>query len=206
MRSTNLLIVFAKNIELGKVKTRLAKTVGNEQALEIYSHLFQLTETIALQSQEWDVHIYFSDKIDHKNYTNCLKFVQQGSDLGERMHHAFAEGFEQGYARIVGIGTDLPDLSTSILTEAFVALEDKHVVIGPAQDGGYYLIGMNQCVDNVFQNKPWSTESLFEVTLAELNQLNYTVEILEQLNDIDTFEDFLHSNLVKSMPHISALF
>ncbi len=202
MNSTNLLIVLAKNGELGKVKTRLAKSIGDQQALEVYNYLFNYTERVIQRLVNCDVHVYFSDRILEENYRGYSKFVQTGNDLGERMCQAFKNGFELGYERVLGIGTDLPDLTVEIINKAINALEDRDLVFGPATDGGYYLLGMKQCHSCIFENKRWSTENLLQVTLDELREQKFTIHLLESLNDIDTYEDFKHSNLVEKLPNI----
>jgi rSAM/selenodomain-associated transferase 1 len=192
--SKTLLIVFVKNAVLGKVKTRLAKTIGNKRAFEVYQQLLMITEN-CVKEVEVDKHIYFSDKVDNSQWGNELKFVQKGESLGDRMFNAFKEGFVQGYDKVVLIGSDLPDISPEIIQEGFVALADKELVFGPAEDGGYYLIGMRNPFRFIFENKPWSEPSLLNVTLEELGKQKLSFSLLQTLNDIDTFEDFKSSKL-----------
>ena len=192
----DLLIVFVKNIKLGKVKTRLAKTIGNEAAIEVYSELVKLTEE-ATQHIVIDKHIYFSDAIIENKWPNTFKTVQQGKDLGERMQNAFKTGFEKGYERIVLIGSDLPDISTEIIQDGLHTLKTSNVVFGPAEDGGYYLIGLTKMHGFIFKNKPWSEPNLLEETLKELSSKNVEYSTLITLNDIDTLEDLLASNFYK---------
>lgn len=184
----DLLIVFVKNIKLGKVKTRLAKTIGDENAFEIYKALVEITEK-ATQNLSVDIRIYFSDVIVNSKWQGFKKYVQVGGDLGERMKNAFKTGFEDGYQRIVLIGSDLPTISDKIITNAFKELEGNSVVFGPAEDGGYYLIGLTKLYGTIFTNKPWSKENLLKITLAELQSNKIDVSLIETLNDIDTFED-----------------
>ncbi len=205
MNSSTLLIVFAKNAQFGKVKTRLAATIGDQQALEVYHYLFASTEQIVQQLGSCDVHIYFSDRIEQETYTGRPKFVQQGSDLGERMGQAFAASFDSGYRRVLGIGTDLPDLSVELIQDAVQALQSNDVVFGPADDGGYYLLGMNKYYSYIFEDKAWSTQYLLQSTLDELTEQQRTVHLLESKNDIDTYEDFAESILPERMPHIKPI-
>lgn len=191
-----LLIIFVKNIKLGKVKTRLAKTIGDEGALEVYTQLVQITEK-ATETIDVDKLIYFSDTIINTKWKMVNKKVQIGNDLGERMHNAFYDGFKQGYESIVLIGSDLPEISAAIILNGFAALEQKEVVFGPAEDGGYYLIGMNSLNPMLFENKPWSKNNLLAITLQELSQENIAFSLIEMLNDIDTFEDLLASEFYK---------
>lgn len=192
-----LIIVFVKNIKLGKVKTRLAKTIGNQAALEVYSELVKVTEK-ATRNTPTDKHIYFSDAIEDSKWQDTHKTVQEGENLGERMKNAFQKGFADGYERIVLIGTDLPDINTKHLKKGLKALVNNSMVFGPAMDGGYYLIGMNKFHTFIFENKPWSLPNLLESTLLELKQKNISFSLLETLNDIDTFEDLKASSFYKN--------
>ena len=195
--SKKLLIVFVKNILLGKVKTRLAKTIGKPAAFEVYKHLVEITEHETSKMKSCDVHIYFSDVIIDDKWPNQQKFVQQGIDLGERMQNAFKNGFELGYQNIIGIGSDLPDLNAEIINHGFEKLNKNDAVFGPAEDGGYYLIGMNKLIKCTFVNKKWSTNDLLFVTKNELQEANYSIAELTTLNDIDTLDDLKSSTISK---------
>lgn len=189
MKNDALLLIFAKNIILGKVKTRIARTEGDNFAFSVYKRLIDITEEESLRLENADVHVYFSDVVINAKWPNQHKFVQQGNDLGERMMDAFQRGFDLGYKRIIGIGTDLPDLNAAVMSEGLEKLKSFDTVFGPSEDGGYYLIGMNRMIPQIFENKPWSTESLLEVTLDELDELKISSVKLGTLNDIDTIED-----------------
>jgi uncharacterized protein len=192
-----LIIVFVKNITLGKVKTRLAKTIGNQAALEVYTELVKVTEN-ALQHITTNKRICFSETIEENAWLNYQKETQIGIDLGERMKNAFNKGFQDGYKRIVLIGSDLPNITENNLQDALSILKTKQTVFGPALDGGYYLIGQSKPNDFIFENKPWSQPELLETTLSELNKNNVTYSLLETLNDIDTFEDLKASIFYKT--------
>jgi hypothetical protein len=188
----NLLLVFVKNPQLGKVKTRLAATVGNEEALRIYQLLFQHTAKVATSGQ-WAVAVYYSDFIPQQPdaFLDVARNVQQGADLGMRMQNAFDWGFAAGYKQIVIVGSDCPALSTQHLEEAFAALHaHADVVMGPAQDGGYYLLGMKQLHKTLFQNKPWSTDLVAAITKQDCAQLHLNITLLPVLNDVDDEEDW----------------
>ncbi|WP_339752863.1 TIGR04282 family arsenosugar biosynthesis glycosyltransferase [uncultured Winogradskyella sp.] len=191
-----LVIVFVKNIKLGTVKTRLAKTIGDIGAFEVYSELVKITEK-ATEKLDIDKRIYFSNAVVDTKWKNDFKTVQNGVDLGERMLNAFKEGFEVGYKKIVLIGSDLPDLNETYITKGIEALNENDVVFGPAEDGGYYLIGLSKIEESIFKNKPWSQPNLLKQTLQELQRLQITVSTLEPLNDIDTYEDLIASNFYK---------
>ena len=111
------------------------------------------------------------------------------------MENAFADGFKDGYEHIVLIGSDLPDISQKIVEDAFTQLETTEVVIGPAEDGGYYLIGLNQLHPFIFKHKPWSQSNLLEVTIGELKKEKVVYSLLDVYNDVDTFEDLKSSSL-----------
>ena len=190
--SKNLLLVFTRNPALGKVKTRLAKTVGDKTALEIYTFLLERTRDIAAKVTA-DKAVYYSVKIrenDIWDATIFQKHLQVGEDLGIRMLHAFKNGFETGYEKVLIIGSDLYDLTAEIIENAFKALENNEVVIGPAEDGGYYLLGMNSLEEKVFKNKDWGTETVRKDTLEDLKDKK--VFLLGELNDVDVFEDIEH--------------
>jgi rSAM/selenodomain-associated transferase 1 len=190
MLQKKLFIVFAKNGELGKVKTRLAQTIGNEGALRVYLDLLQITEEVSSAVENVYLRIYFSDYSLEDRWPGKEKYIQQGADLGQRMKNAFEQGFNDGFTSIVGIGADLPEITPTHISDAFHALESMDFVYGPALDGGYYLVGIS--FDKglyVFENKPWSTEDLFQLTKAEILENQHSVFELETLNDIDTLED-----------------
>ncbi|MFT5778735.1 MAG: rSAM/selenodomain-associated transferase 1 [Crocinitomicaceae bacterium] len=195
MNSNCLLVVFVKNAVKGNAKTRLAASIGDDAALEVYHHLIGITERETLAVNECDVHIYFSSEIDESLWPGKQKYVQQGADLGERMMDAFVRGFELGYDRIIGIGSDLPDLNEKSFTEAFEKLKTGDAIFGPSDDGGYYLIGMRELLPCVFENKPWSTSELLELTLAELREKGHSINLLPTLNDVDTLEDLKTSSI-----------
>lgn len=198
----NLLLIFTRNPELGKVKTRLAKTIGNEKALEIYKLLLNKTKETS-EHIDCDKAVYYSVKIrendiwDTKTYQ---KHQQHGEDLGIRMQNAFMNGFETGYEKIMIIGSDLFDLTPKHINNAFEKLNNNDVVIGPAEDGGYYLLGMKKPHPLIFQNKEWGTSSVRKDTLDDLK--NNSVFLLPELNDIDLYEDLKrHDSLLKLINH-----
>lgn len=199
-----LLIVFVKNIKLGKVKTRLAKSIGNEAAFNIYKALVKITEK-ATKNIQIETHIYFSDEVAHTKWNSHFKTTQTGTNLGERMKNAFKDGFKKGFEHIVLIGSDLPEISSEIILQGFSKLEKKDVVFGKAADGGYYLVGLKNMNHTIFDHKPWSTPQLLEVTLQELKEKQQSVSFLETLNDIDTFEDLIASDFYKNNKHIRSL-
>ena len=192
IKSKNLLLIFTRNPELGKAKTRLAKTVGDEKALEIYKFLLDKTKEITSKVTS-DKAVYYSVKIrendiwDAKSYQ---KHQQVGEDLGIRMLNAFKNSFAAGYQKVMIIGSDLFDLTSENIENAFQQLNSNDVVLGPAEDGGYYLLGMNALQEDIFKNKDWGTASVRKDTLIDLQ--DKAVFLLKELNDVDVFEDIEH--------------
>ncbi len=187
------LVIFTKNPEVGKVKTRLAATLGNEAALSVYEHLLSHTASIT-NYLSVDKFVFYSshfleeDIWDNKHF---FKQVQAGSDLGEKMKNAFDATFQNGYDKIVIIGTDCPDLNAGIIMNAFAYLNSHDVVIGPAEDGGYYLLGMKTRHSEIFQNISWSSDKVLKQTIAICEVLKLSYHLLPELSDIDNEDDFI---------------
>lgn len=191
MQYKNAIILFTKNPELGKVKTRLAKTIGDEKALHIYKQLLKHTQAIVAPI-EADKFVFYSDSItlnDQWNTAHYHKKLQYNGDLGQRMATAFEEVFSLGYQSVCIIGSDCYELNSEIITNAFSKLEDFETVIGPTFDGGYYLLGLNQMYPQLFQNKTWSTDSVFSDTINDFKQLSLSWTSLIKLSDIDEEKD-----------------
>lgn len=190
--SKNALIVFQKNAIPGKVKTRIAVTVGDERALEIYHWLTARTHTV-LRKSEIQTFLFFSDYIPDSEIENLQGFhlrVQSSGDLGQRMSAAFNGVFSEGFDKVIIIGTDCPGLTAADLKNAFVALDSYDLVFGPALDGGYYLLGSNQLYLDLFTDIPWSTDMVLELTLRKASEMGLNYELQKVLSDIDTFEDW----------------
>jgi len=194
----NLLIILTRNPELGKVKTRLAKSIGDQNALGIYKFLLNYTVQVT-KDLSVDKVVYYSDKIienDLWDRNTYQKKAQYGNDLGKRIQNAFENAFENGYKNVVIIGSDMYDLKPTHLEEAFEKLNSHEVVIGPAEDGGYYLLGMNSLQLNAFKEKAWGTETVLKDTLNDLGDLDIT--LMEALNDIDVIEDIKEQEVFQS--------
>ncbi|MBK8493048.1 MAG: TIGR04282 family arsenosugar biosynthesis glycosyltransferase [Saprospirales bacterium] len=189
MRSA--LILFVKNPQLGKVKTRLAATMGEENALRIYEALLAHTREVALQVAVGRYLYYseFIDKDDDWRMAYFQKRKQEGEDLGARMAHAFSEVLRD-HERAILIGSDIPQISASILEEALEGLSTHDFVIGPALDGGYYLIGMHAYEPAVFEGIAWSTSSVFTQTIQLIRQLGKSFHTLPLLADVDVEKDW----------------
>lgn len=191
--SKDCLLIFTKNPILGKVKTRLAKTVGEERALQIYKALLKHTFEIT-QYAPCDKKVFYTDFIDEDDLWNGFqKYMQIQGDLGQKMQAAFAEAFQEGYERVVIVGSDCFELTEKDVAQAFAALQSAQVVIGPARDGGYYLLGMTGLIPSLFAQKKWSTAEVLPSTLADLAQLGTKPFLLPERNDIDEWEDLPES-------------
>ena len=191
MTEENLLLIFIKNPEPGKVKTRLAATVGPEKACQIYLKLLSLTIDTAMEVDA-DRQVWYSSYIDSEDSiseTDFKKRKQVGKNLGARMLHAFKSGFKEGYDNIVIIGSDCPDVNPVLFEQAFNELSEYDLVIGPSADGGYYLLGMNKLQPELFRDIDWSTERVLKQTLEKAKSISLSVASLPELNDIDTIED-----------------
>ncbi|MBL7872207.1 MAG: TIGR04282 family arsenosugar biosynthesis glycosyltransferase [Cyclobacteriaceae bacterium] len=191
MMKPDLLIIFYRNPELGKVKTRLAATVGDGRALAIYLKLAAHTRSIASEVN-CDRVVWYSDFVDTEdNWPNdlFLKDRQVGDTLGDRMHLAFDCAFQKGYQRVCIIGTDCLELTGEILNESFNKLITHDAVIGPALDGGYYLLGMKQLHTELFSNKVWGNNTVYKNTVKDFEGLNITFGQLPCLTDIDEEKD-----------------
>lgn len=184
------LIVFQKNQILGKVKSRLAATIGNELALDCYSQMVKYTHD-QIRHSIADVCIFFSESEENQNIENWDLNIQEGDDLGSRMFNAFKKIKNRQYDQLVIIGTDCLELTSLHIDQAFKSLKSNDYVIGPATDGGYYLLGLNQLNESIFSNKKWSTDSVFESTLKDIKNQHQTVFLLDRLNDIDDYYDLL---------------
>ena len=161
--------------------------------MEVYerllSHTHHTTRCLACRKV-----VYFSKEVEKDSLWNDGNFnlsLQKGHDLGLRMQQAFDEQFAQGAERVCIIGSDTFEITPDVIQQAFRALETKDVVIGPAQDGGYYLLGMKELQPEFFRHKAWSTESVLEQTLIDCERLQLTHYLLPVLNDIDQKEDWL---------------
>ncbi|WP_046242662.1 TIGR04282 family arsenosugar biosynthesis glycosyltransferase [Hymenobacter terrenus] len=189
------LLVFARVPALGRVKSRLAAGVGPDQALAIYHELLAITRT-AVTEAGVPTTVWLADTAgpeptdtEAREWPGMTTRCQEAGDLGQRMMAAFGEAFAAGAHRAAIIGTDCPGLRAAHLTQAFRLLADHDVVLGPATDGGYYLLGLRQPQPELFQQKAWSTASVLTDTLADARRLGLQVALLPELRDVDTAAD-----------------
>jgi len=195
----NTLIVFAKLPEPGKVKTRLAQDLGNERAAEIYSTIARdiisrvskplLYETVIFydppeKKDEVDLWLKDCAQTDNEHL-----IPQEGGSLGERISGAFESIFYAGANSTVIIGTDCTDVTANMIGETFGELKEYDAVLGPAEDGGYYLLGLNCFIPGLFKEIEWSTELVLEQTISRLNKLGANYKLRETLRDIDNLKD-----------------
>jgi uncharacterized protein len=195
-QNTQALIVFQKNFILGKVKTRLAAGIGDHAALNAYKYLTIHTFKKIADLKDTDIFIFFNTQVEAPDAAlsgqKVFTSLQKGSDLGEKMKNAFAEVRQLGYKSIAIIGTDCPGISSTILDQAFAELVDADVVFGPAMDGGYYLLGMKEENDFLFEKIPWSTADVLNISATRCKDAGLKYCCLEELRDIDTEEDWLY--------------
>ena len=193
---SNALIIFVKNPEAGKVKTRLAADIGPDKALEVYLQLLEITKLAATQVKA-SSYVYYSHYIPEQDLWSGLGFEKRlqaaSTDLGIRMYSALHEVLAH-HQKVVIIGSDCPDISAEIIEQAFVSLNDYDAVVGPAVDGGYYLLGLCKAHKKLFEHKEWSTSSVLKDTLADMQGLKMTYSLLPQLTDIDTAADMRTAN------------
>lgn len=198
--SEQLLIVFAKAPVKAQCKTRLIPLLGENGASEFYKDLLQHCLHTVSQLDSTDIALYVTPHTQHPllqqlaaNYCTTLK-PQQGNDLGERMQHATQQAL-QTYHRVVLIGSDCPDITQDYLEQAFAALQHSDLVIGPATDGGYVLIGGQRISPTIFANTHWGSDQVLEQCLCNIRDAGYSHQCLPTLQDIDTPEDFLQNQL-----------
>lgn len=195
MSAESIILLFIKAPVRGQVKSRLAAAIGEEAALELYKNfILDSIDTVKTTGYPFRICYYPPDAgpaVSSWLAGHYCLMPQQGNDLGERMENAFIRCFSEGFERAILIGSDLPDLAPAVLQEAMASLAEHDVVIGPASDGGYYLIGFhkNTLVPQVFHGMPWSTETVFQKTTAILKNSAFSIAQAPKWNDVDTVED-----------------
>jgi len=194
MTQSGIFIVM-KYPEIGKVKMRLAESIGEEAATGLYRAFIQdILSTV--QSLEISYHIAVHPPESQDEFAEWLGsahqyFQQRGADLGERLKNGFRTMFEKDYQQVIALASDSPDLPIEILREAVIALQTHEIVIGPATDGGYYLIGFSRdCfIPEAFEGISWSTASVLEETLTRIGSINQQIHSLPEWADVDTIGD-----------------
>ncbi|WP_201983879.1 TIGR04282 family arsenosugar biosynthesis glycosyltransferase [Hymenobacter rubidus] len=189
------LLVFARVPALGRVKSRLAAGVGETAALAVYQELLAITRA-AVAASGISATVWLADTAgieptagEAAHWPELATRCQPAGDLGERMATAFAAAFSAGAGRVAIIGTDCPGLRAAHLTQAHDLLATHDVVLGPATDGGYYLLGLRQPRPELFEDKAWSTATVLADTVADAQRLGLRVALLPELRDVDTADD-----------------
>jgi rSAM/selenodomain-associated transferase 1 len=199
-RSQSALVIFAKAPIPGEVKTRLCPPLTSDEAATLHGTfvldvLEQTKQAVTKAHLPVDRYLACSPSTEHvffkimEERQGVRLLDQVGADLGERMHQAFAVLFGQGYQRVLIIGTDAPTLPQSTYQEALSLLATHDVVLGPARDGGYYLIGLTRPVPELFAAMPWSTDRVLALTREKALARNLTIGLLKEWRDIDAIED-----------------
>ena len=191
MKNRNALIIIAKYPETGFVKTRLNGFMTDKKILELYTYLLEQTIHKLRAIPGVDAYIAYIPEHAEEYFSQFGTGLVRlsGDDLGLNMSHSFEVIFKKGYQKAVLVGADIPDLSASIVLHAFALMSDNDLVYGPAEDGGYYLVGMKKLITEVFDNVPWSSDKTLSKSLEEAKKAGYTVGYTETLEDIDTIED-----------------
>jgi len=186
------LLYFVKYPEPGKVKTRLAKTVGFEEAARRYRDLAEmnLKNLNSLTSQHVSIIITFDPPESESRMRSWLSdrysyLPQSGPELGSRLRNAFQEMFQKGARKVLAIGSDTLGLEAKVVEEAFRELDSHDVVLGPAKDGGYYLIGLSRYEPELFQGIPWSSSSVLSTTLFIIQKKRLIFHLLKEMEDLD---------------------
>jgi rSAM/selenodomain-associated transferase 1 len=191
-----LILFFVKYPEPGKVKTRLAATIGAEAAAAVYRQLVQTIARILGSGQP--VRVLFSPAEKRQEIREWLapmlpgaEFAPQSSgDLGERLERAFDAAFSDGWQQVAVIGSDCIELSAGIFAETWKALAADDVVIGPTEDGGYYLLALRDRHPGLFHGIAWSTGDVFAQTRQQAVAAGLRVHLLPRLHDVDTGDDW----------------
>jgi len=193
MLKSNALVIFVKNARRGHVKTRLASSLGDDKALAIYLALCERVRNVCL-GFPGKCYVYYSEYLPSEpDLWEDDFFIKRKQDpvidLGLRMKTAFNELLPI-HSSVILIGTDIPHLSIDILKESIFLLKNTDVILGPSDDGGYYLIGMKKPNDYLFQNMTWSVDNVLSESIQRIGKKNKTYNLLKTLPDIDTAEDW----------------
>ena len=194
MKGKNFLGFFAKFPEPGKVKTRLARHIGAEKAATVYRRIaeYVLQRTAPSRSGYCRIIFYTPDTLKQR-FEDWLPgevlMPQKGPDIGERMDSALQEMFARGAEKAIVVGADIPELRRGIIEQAFEELDNADIVIGPARDGGYYLIGMKSAHPEIFRNITWSTGTVLQETVQMLSRSGLRYRTVATLSDVDTPDD-----------------
>ena len=192
------LLIFAKSPEPGRVKTRIAQKVGPEKAAEIYGQMLEHILRESAAGDEWERILFITPEsdADYFHRQGLKTAIQQGNDIGERMGNAFRESWQLGMEKVVLIGSDIPSLTRADITTAFEMLESVPAVIGPSEDGGFYLFGLTAtdlslATDLFCRPIRWSTPEVLVEVEKQCRDHHLTLSFLPLKADIDTYEDWI---------------
>jgi uncharacterized protein len=190
------IILFTKYPRPGEVKTRLISTIGSDKACAIHKKMtlktFALLQLLIKKTPvTLEIHYMGARLKEMQTWLgNKFNYIEQGNgSLGDKMSKAFSDSFTQGFKKIIIIGTDCPELNLSILKQSFNLLKRHDLILGPATDGGYYLIGLSRIAPSLFFDIPWSTEKVLNKTIEIAQKENLSYDLLQTLSDIDRKED-----------------
>jgi rSAM/selenodomain-associated transferase 1 len=193
--SGKCILVFVKLPETGKVKARLSRDLDEDTVCSLYNFfVLDLLDTLKKGSHTFRICFYppeTEEKVADWLGKDLLYMPQAGRDLGQRMKNAFIKIFSQGYSEVLLIGSDIPDLAGPVTDEAFDGLKNNEAVVGPAFDGGYYLIGFKKetFLPEIFQGIHWGTDTVFAKTMEIFKRIKYRVHVLTEWRDVDRIED-----------------
>lgn len=212
MSGSRALLVFAKTPKPGKVKTRLLAAVSAEVAAALHEACIADTLRLVRKMRGCDVIVfegggtgYFRGLVKKQKRGVCVRVLpQRGAELGARMENAFRKCFAMGYREVVVIGTDTPWMGAERVRKAFAELKANDVVIGPAEDGGYYLLGMRKFAPGIFRGIPWSTERVLELTLKVIVRGKLRGKLLRRDFDLDRPGDLKRARrMLKRRPGVA---
>jgi rSAM/selenodomain-associated transferase 1 len=212
MSGSRALLVFAKTPKPGKVKTRLLAAVSADVAAALHAACIDDTLRLVRKTRGCDAFVfaaggtgYFRRLVKKQGSSARMQVLpQRGSDLGARMENAFRKCFAMGFREVVVIGTDTPWMGVERVRRAFTELKRNDVVIGPAEDGGYYLLGMRKMVAEIFQGIPWGTERVLELTLEVIAEQKVRGKLLRRDFDLDRPEDLKRAaGMLKRRPRVA---
>jgi len=193
------LILFTRYPEPGRTKTRLIPALGAKGAATLQQRMSELLVTRMTEfaaNFPANLEIRYADGNQQAMedwFSSDIPCLPQGKgDLGDRLHRAFAQAFAQGAQKVVVIGADCPRLTPALFAQAFAALEREALVLGPAMDGGYYLVGLNRVAPGLFAEIPWGSGEVLTATLKQAQALHLSTHLLEPLADVDRQEDLRH--------------
>ena len=195
MRDHSIILLFIRVPAKGSIKSRLAAAIGEDAALELYKNfILDIIDTIEKSGYQFRISFHPPDAgavlagwLGPRHHY----MPQGGNDLGENMERAFGQVFTEGFTSAVLLGSDIPDLTPAVLCEAIESLRTSDVVMGPAADGGYYLVGCNRdtFLANMFHGIAWGTNTVFQETMSILRRASLRVHLVPEWQDVDTRDD-----------------